>query len=200
MASSRAAQALRGVLAAFLSTFVALLSHVAGGGEMPALMGVLVPLVLASAACVLLAGRRMSILRLSLSVVISQLLFHTLFVLGAGGQVVTAAPSGHAGHGAEPVLLTSMPGMAGHSHATMWVAHAFAAVITIVAIYHGERVVEHVRTFTSAIVRVLILTVPVAETPSKPALSGFEAVLLPSSLSVFASTHAHRGPPVLSFS
>jgi hypothetical protein len=122
-----------------VSTFVALLSHVAGGGAPPALIGILVPLVLSVAVCTVLAGRRLRLPRLVVSVVASQALFHALFVLGTPGGVIAASgPSASAGH-VHSVVLTST---ATHPHASgpgMWAAHAAAAAITVVALRHGER-------------------------------------------------------------
>lgn len=72
---------LRGTLAAVFATFVALTSHILGGGSFPTAMGVIVPLALSILVCVLLAGRRLSLPRLTVSVGISQTLFHLLFSL-----------------------------------------------------------------------------------------------------------------------
>jgi len=213
MTSTRSARALRGALAAIASTFVALLSHVAGGGEVPGLLGLLVPLVLATAVCVPLAGRRLSIVRVSASVIASQMLFHVLFVLGSAGNASAASATGgagHAGHGghgsaAAPLLLATpaagpAAGVSAHAHAGMWAAHAAAAAVTILAIYQGERVVRRLRTLAVALVRVLlpvVATIPVPFRAAAPA--DIETVSLPRSLSVYPSTRSRRGPPAVSF-
>lgn len=215
MTSTRSARALRGALAAIVSTFVALLSHVAGGGEVPGLLGILVPLVLATAVCVPLAGRRLSIIRVSASVIASQVLFHALFVLGSVGNASassTTGGAGHVGHGSHgssvaPLLLATPPGgtPAGapahaHEHATMWAAHALAAVVTILAVYQGERVVRRLRTLAVALVRVLLPVVSAIPVPSRVAARAVvETVSLPGSLGVYPATRSHRGPPALSF-
>ena len=138
MASTGARRVARGVAAAAVSTFVALLSHVAGGGSVPAPLGILAPLVLSIAVCTVLAGRRLPLARMTASVVASQALFHVLFVLGSSGGVsAVAAPSAGSAH-VHSVVLTSA---ASHPHATgagMWAAHAVAAVLTIVALRRGE--------------------------------------------------------------
>jgi len=190
-----------------------LLSHVAGGGEVPGLLGILVPLVLATAVCVPLAGRRLSIIRVSASVIASQLLFHVLFVLGSTGNASAASATGgagHAGHGghgsaAAPLLLATpaagpAAGVSAHAHAGMWAAHAAAAAVTILAIYQGERVVRRLRTLAVALVRVLlpvVATIPVPFRAAAPA--DIETVSLPRSLSVYPSTRSRRGPPAVSF-
>ena len=122
MTSTRSARALRGALAAIVSTFVALLSHVAGGGEVPGLLGILVPLVLATAVCVPLAGRRLSVIRVSASVIASQVLFHALFVLGSAGN----ASASSAGSSAGPITI---PALTGNSAAS--ILHSSAAATTL---------------------------------------------------------------------
>ncbi len=221
MTSTRSARALRGALAAIVSTFVALLSHVAGGGEVPGLLGILVPLVLATAVCVPLAGRRLSVIRVSASVIASQVMFHALFVLGSAGNASAssatggAGHTGHVGHGGQgasvaPLLIATPPGgiSAGgipagapaHAHATMWAAHALAAVVTILAVYQGERVVRRLRTLAVALVRVLLPVVSAIPVPSSAAARTIvDTVSLPRSLSVYPATRSHRGPPALSF-
>jgi len=72
---------------------------------MPDVFGIVVPLMFSTLVCVLRAGRRLSIIRLSLLVAVSQVLFHTLFVLSAArGSTSMSMPSGHLSHGA-PVTL-----------------------------------------------------------------------------------------------
>ena len=90
-------RALRGTLAAVFATFVALTSHILGGGSFPTAMGVIVPLALSTLVCVLLAGHRLSLPRLTVSVGISQTLFHLLFSLftpHASGSPTASAQSG----------------------------------------------------------------------------------------------------------
>lgn len=142
---TRGARALRGGLAAVSATFVALMSHVAGGGEMPGLLGVVVPLVLSLPVCMAWSGR-LSLAGLSASVVASQLFFHVLFTLGtpAESQLVSAGSGAHAGH--EGMMTPTMPPTPAAGQAvemapadpTMWLSHGLAAVVTIVLLYRGE--------------------------------------------------------------
>src|SRR5690606_1104978 len=105
---------------------------------MPGLLGVAVPWLLSLTVCSLLAGRRLSIVRLSLSVLASQLLFHALFVLGSITPAGALAP--HV-HDALPLTLNGdrvlIPEDAG-----MWIAHGVAAVLTIVVLHRGELIVR----------------------------------------------------------
>ena len=130
MTLSRPQRVLRGSLAAAVATFTALLFHVAGGGAAPAALGVLSPLVLSTAVCALLAGRRMSLLRLSASVAVSQLLFHGLFLLGTPSGSVTGGGHAHHGGGVRIVL----DGAAVSDDGAMTAAHALAAAVTVAAL------------------------------------------------------------------
>lgn len=138
------------MVAGSTATFVALLSHVAGGGAMPGLLGIVVPWVLALAVSVTLAGRRLSAIRLALSVAISQFLFHVLFTVGASP---VAAPTGHHAGAVEPAFLAVSAGATAPANSIMWIGHAVAAVITIAALYRGERAVRRVMAFALAVAR-----------------------------------------------
>lgn len=127
-------------MAAIIATFTALLSHVVAGGDMPGWIGIGVPLLLSVMVSVLLAGRRLSLLRLTVSVSVSQFLFHTLFVLGA------ISPSGtvRAHHHDAPLMLPPAAGelTAVAPDAGMWLAHVVAATATTAILYRGERAVQ----------------------------------------------------------
>ncbi len=149
---SRRPAVLRGFAASSVAIFAALAGHVSAGGAMPGLLGVAVPWVLSFMVCVLLAGRRLSALRLTLSVAISQFLFHVLFVLGTVSSSGTVAPHVHG----SPVVLPAITGSADTVvalDATMWVGHAFAALVTIVALHRGERLLLGLRDLAQQSVR-----------------------------------------------
>ncbi|RWZ68023.1 hypothetical protein ELQ92_01845 [Labedella populi] len=144
MASTGVRRVARGSAAAAVSTFVALLSHVAADGAAPTLVGVSVPLVLSLAVCTVLAGRRLALPRLVASVVVSQVLFHALFVLGAPGDVRLGDGATESGSHLHTVVLTSS---VAHDHGggpTMWWAHAVAAAVTVVALSRGEAAARRV--------------------------------------------------------
>ena len=150
MRQSRAPRVARGVAAASVATFVALLSHVAGGGAMPGWLGIAVPWVLSVFVSTLLTGRRLSLIRLSLSVALSQVLFHTLFVLGAADA--GAATAGHH-HGVAALSPLSAEATAAlYADAAMWGWHVFAGVVTVAAIHRGERIVAAMRTLAGELV------------------------------------------------
>lgn len=146
---TRGARALRGGLAASSATFVALMSHVAGGGEMPGLLGIVVPLALSLPICIAWSGR-LSLAGLSASVVASQLFFHVLFTLGtpAGSRPALAGSGAHAGHEGMTMSPSPAAGQAAEmapADPTMWLSHALAAVVTIVVLYRGELMLLRLR-------------------------------------------------------
>ncbi|MGI6878919.1 hypothetical protein [Microbacterium sp. gxy059] len=199
MASSRGTQLLRGAAGASVATFVALLSHVGAGGEMPALLGVAVPWILSLMVCTLLAGRRLSAVRLSLAVVSSQALFHVLFVLGA----VQALPTGGGHHHSlEPIVLAS--GTAGDrlvADPLMWAGHALAAVATVLILHRGEaeilRGLQLVRDLARCAVRRLVafLDAPQEFPAPRVAAPRRDDDLRP--LVLVVSSLRRRGPPAL---
>lgn len=159
---------MRGFAASSVAIFTALAGHVTSGGLMPGMLGIVVPWVLSFMVCVLLAGKKLSVLRLSASVAISQFLFHVLFVLGA--ITPTAAMSGHQ-HGAHLVLSDST-GVAAAIAAggMMWFGHAIAALVTIVALHRGEHLLLGLRDLAQRSIRWLRRRVAVITArPSLPA-------------------------------
>lgn len=118
---------------------------------MPGPLGIVVPWALSFMICVLLAGRRLSAIRLTLSVGISQFLFHVLFVLGAISP--TGAMSGHQ-HGSH-LVLSDASGVAEAITAggMMWFGHAIAALVTIAALYRGERLLLTLRELAQRSIR-----------------------------------------------
>jgi hypothetical protein len=184
------------LIAAAVATFVATMAHVAGGAGVPPLLNVALALVLAAPVCVLLAGRRLSWLRLGIAVTVSQFLFHALLTvpLTSAGTVV----GGHHGSSlpaATPSQLASESADHGAADPAMWCAHAVAIALTVALIGRGELAVAvlaralglseviALRTFAPAAVAALL---PVAVPAASGAVRrGFVRVL------------RRRGPPAM---
>jgi hypothetical protein len=195
----RGTRVARGAVAAAVATFVALLSHVTAGGAMPGAVGILVPLALSFVACTALAGRRLSALRLGLAVGLSQLLFHTLFVLGSYRPGV-AAGHVHGGAGAMPALDADSVTMTMLPDATMWGWHVIAAALTTAALHRGERTVAHLRELAVRLgawlrARVRILTDAPGPAPVRRVLADVVAEVRAVSV-LLAATARRRGPPL----
>lgn len=185
---------LQGSVAAGVSTWLALAFHLLAGGDFPALAGLVIPFVLSWCACVALAAWRTDVLRLSASVVASQALFHTLFVLGSAGQL----NSGHAHAGTGGLDPTSTHLVHSSAGSQMWLAHLGAAVITILALRSSEQefsrllrlAVDFVRRLVLPCIDVAVLSGPGVLLPSVPELR------VGQGLERLAGTVTLRGPPV----
>lgn len=207
MRRSRASRALRGLIGASIATFVALLSHVAAGGAMPGWVGIALPWLLSVMVCTLLAGRALSLIRLSLAVAASQALFHCLFVFGfiTGAGPAAAALGAHAHH-LLPGQLTLAPAStipldAIVGDTAMWVSHAIAAAVTIAALYRGERGVLRLMALARDIVAWAARTFGVGlgaiPVPLRPVrLRATRTSRLPVTGPTLSSLQ-RRGPPVL---
>ncbi|NYF09585.1 mannose/fructose/N-acetylgalactosamine-specific phosphotransferase system component IID [Leifsonia sp. AK011] len=191
MVISRATHVAKGLSAAAIATFVALFGHVAGGGDIPGVWGFVAPLVLSAAVCVLIAGRKLSLVRLAMSVLVSQVLFHFLFVLG-GSSSGTAVASTHEHHGTTATLVVS------HATTSMGVGHVLAAVVTIAALYFGERVIRSlariVRLLAARMLRPFAVPAPSTIAPAAAVPAAWR-IFTPLALDHAASTAPRRGPP-----
>lgn len=198
MRSSRLPQLLRGTSSALLATFTALLGHVSAGGALPGVVGILVPLVLSSMVCVLLAGRRLSPTRLLLAVSASQFLFHELFILGAFTPV--GGLSVHQ-HGA-PLVLSGAETAIADPTAGMWLGHALAVVITTAALHRAETLLVGLARLAGRLstwlVALLCNRLPAATSrpglraPSRPAHTG----AVDTGIRI-VRRQPHRGPPLV---
>lgn len=193
MRASRRSRLLSGFAGASVSTFVALASHVWVGGQMPGPLGIAVPWLLSFMACTLLAGIRLSSIRLTISVLLSQALFHTLFVLGAITPRSGVAPHVHGAlqlpSGGAAVVVPEDAGM--------WVAHGIAAAITALALHRGEQLVRALADLASAVARWLTRTV-VGAISIPPVLAPPRWVVLaaPRPRTPHLSALRRRGPPL----
>ncbi|MCP2267250.1 hypothetical protein ACFQHV_07220 [Promicromonospora thailandica] len=192
-------RALRGVLAALSATFVALASHLAAGGPMPGVLGVVVPLALSLPLCVAWAGRRLSLFGLSASVAASQLFFHVLFLLGTPVRGAVPVPSGPHAHHEMPVPAAPMPAGMAHADTTMWLWHGLAAAVTVVVLYRGELLLVRLRELAVRTAAWLLRGRAVVDRPApfvRPALPGVVAATFrPRPPGPQLSPLLRRGPP-----
>ena len=217
---------LRGGVAASIATAVALGGHLAGGGAMPAFLGLLVPWWLAVAACTLLAGTRFSLARMGAAVLISQGLFHGLFSAGTPGDpglALVAPPGSHLGHGAghSTGLAEHAASGAGHaahggggvlpaadhalhgSHADlqMLLLHVLAALVTTVLLQHGESVLMRCASLALSVLAVLahppLQLLVTLLVPERPSRPLPRAPHLLHAQRAVLTPQLRRGPPVV---
>ena len=221
----RSRKARRGSAAAIAATFLALTSHILGGGSMPTFLGLAVPLALSTLVCVLLAGRRLSLTRLAASVFVSQGLFHGLFTVftpmhtmgptsaadrqamlhsgmqhASGTTSATAMSDGGSGMGSMPGMGDASAMLHAHASPQMTTMHIIAAFVTIALIYWAEalptKLAEFVRLVLGSIVPALCR---LRALPTRPRAVVALTVLLPQSLGTIRSPILRRGPPHLAF-
>ncbi|TFD79454.1 hypothetical protein [Cryobacterium fucosi] len=216
--TTRWARFARGWITAGFSTFVAALSHTLGGGSGPGLLPVALSLAFAGIVCIGLAGRTLSLGRVSLSVLASQLIFHGLFSLGgSGGSIGTAATGAPHDHQMVAGLLGGAllgPAGAGRSDSAatpgamsggpaggmgMWLAHLVAAAVTILALRVGERAFWGLLENARLVIRALFAHHCLAPSPRSPRRTVTTArVLTPRDPAVLLSSMRRRGPPPVS--
>jgi hypothetical protein len=202
--TTRWARFARGWLVALFSTLVAAASHTLAGGSSPSIVSLVIALAFAGVACIALTGKTVSLPRMGISVLISQVAFHTLFStlsVSAATPLVVGAGGGHE-HGSTVMLLaeTGAP-MAHHTDGWMWLGHAVATAITTVTLRYGESAFWRLRDIAALFVRTVFALLPVVpllpRVIRRPRVSG--TVFLPRIRAFLRLSLGLRGPPVASF-
>ncbi|WP_426183734.1 hypothetical protein [Microbacterium sp. TWP3-1-2b2] len=186
--TSRQLRLLRGAAASSTATIIAAVSHTIGGGAPPHPLLVIALSVFLAPLAALLVGRTPRMARLSAAVMVSQTVFHVLFVaLGA-----TVSPTVTTGHDhaltLDPLTSTIAP------DAGMLGAHVAAAALTIMLLWRGERLVQVVARWVLAVLRTRALRLQ-AEWPV-PAPITTTARRFASRIS--SGGVSRRGPPAFS--
>ena len=201
--TARQLRALRGCAAAVVATLVSATAHTLAGGGAPPPVLVLAIAVLAAPVAVVLVGRRPSRVRTGMAVLASQVVFHVAFAV-AGSLGAETMPAGHA-HGAMiaasmpgmPMLGMTMPGMTMHpgagmdADASMLIAHAVAAVVTVIMVSYGERMLRAIARGLSRYLPPLWQGTPLRSEAPRTATARPPAPLRP----LFSSEVSRRGPP-----
>ncbi|NEN05498.1 hypothetical protein G3T36_06400 [Diaminobutyricibacter tongyongensis] len=199
--ATRWARVVRGLLAATFATFVAALFHVAGGGATPSALALTLSLTFSGLAALALTGRRASLWRLTASVVVSQTVFHALFSLGSGTtRFVAADGMAHIHAGSHLIAMAGRhmqdSGVIPDSPA-MWLSHASAALVTIVALRFGEQafwgLFETARIRLGRVVRRAVVQVVAVAAPA--AVHGDSDAPVLRDLGILIGRMRHRGPP-----
>ncbi|MGN6762039.1 MAG: hypothetical protein ACTHJI_12030 [Leifsonia sp.] len=213
---SRWARLTRAMLASGTAILVSSLFHVAGGGTAPGAIPLVLSLAFATLASVALTARRLSLWRLTLAVASSQFLFHALFSLGGGDAHFTTTGTGTGTGTSTGTLIGGMTHLHAGAHLTlvggampashgselspsMWLTHATAVLVTVIALRFGERafwgLFETARVrIERAADRLVVVPVPVAASVAAPAAA--EPARL-RDLGLPLARLRHRGPPAI---
>jgi hypothetical protein len=204
--TTRWARFARGWIAALISTFVAACSHALAGGGLPGTAGLALCLAFSGVVSILLAGKTLSLWRLSLAVALSQLLFHSLFslltVARPGGVPTGDAVGVGMNHGGEPMVLqpgpaaSAVPPMSLAADLRMWAGHAIAAVVTIAVLALGEHVFWCLADGARLCVTRILGSVLPVDTPAAFRARLVAGAIAPRPRYLVFSIHRHRGPPV----
>ena len=207
---SRQARVARGGFVAILSVVVAAFSHVAGGGAAPGVLGTILALTFSTLVCIGVGTRPVAPGRTTLSVGLSQIVFHLLFSLGAdlpagvtstgsGGMLGMVMSGGRTPH-LPDLSASSALSAAATDDARMWLGHALAAVVTILVLLHGERaLLTLVRLGAARLTRLAVVSealpaaLGVARHGVVTALGDLRGV---RPLDVLLASRPHRGPPL----
>lgn len=190
--TSRQLRLLRGFAASSVATIIAAVSHTIGGGAAPHPLLIAALSVFLTPSAALLVGRRLSLPRLAMTVLLSQSVFHVLFV----ALNATAAPSAtavtSAGHQHSLMLTPLGEGVA--PDAGMLAAHVIAGILTVALLWRGENLLRAVARWARAI---LHRHVPQPHTgwPTPASIAPTARVFVST---VLVGDVTLRGPPVLS--
>ncbi|MGV8969873.1 MAG: hypothetical protein ACOH1J_05435 [Microbacteriaceae bacterium] len=197
--STRWARFARGWVTASFSVLVAALSHVAAGGSAPGLFGVVVALAFGGMLSVLLAGRTLSRVRLAVSVAVSQAIFHLLFTSPVTSAVANSGSTHNHGATLAPFTVDAPTAAAHTSHTdgAMWLAHALAAVLTLLALRYGETAFWGLVELAASGLRAVFVGVAAPAVPTRSSLR-FIAVAYRrahTTLADYLARRHYRGPP-----
>ncbi|GAB2704987.1 hypothetical protein GCM10027071_19040 [Microbacterium marinum] len=169
---------------------------------MPGWVGILVPLVLSVVVCTVLAGRRLSAWRLTLAVMASQFLFHNLFILGTVSASPMPMRADRHMHGSVVMPDMGMTAPASVVPQDVWMPmmHAIAVLVTVAALYRGERMFNRLREIAMILVawvRVLLPALVVLPVEGCSQLVPAAAVPVRRKRSPLVWSAARRGPPLI---
>jgi hypothetical protein len=179
-------------VASAAATVLAATGHTFAGAGAPSALLVAITTVLATPLAVALVGRRPSVLRTSAAVAAAQVVFHVQFVLFADpGAVVYTPAAGMAGHAAH-MTMTHAASVMHSADSPMILAHVAAALVTVVVLHRGERML---RALGRGIRRLLPRVVFTAAAPAvrRQPVRPFTVILRRAA--VLGSGLSRRGPP-----
>lgn len=192
--AGRSARAVRGAIAAAAATFAVTVTHSIAAGMLPSSWAMAVAFVAATLVCVACSGRRLSWWRLSGAVAVSQAFFHVLLAADFGGSSIGGSPAlGHAHQLGEVTAPVASHAVIAGIAPAMWIAHAVAAVLTVLVIGFGERSVAALVRLARRSFRALR---PVNALPSPRADVAMSPSVRRAPQSPVLSVVRRRGPPL----
>lgn len=198
---SRWARVGRGASGAAFATLIAAVSHMLAGAEAPSIIAIAVTFAVALPLCVALAGVRLSAIRLSVGVGLSQAMFHWCFSLVGVPATLNSSGQPMPAHANHTLALTGYvpSGMVSGSSgddAIMFLWHAIAAALTVALLRHGERAAIALGTFVrDALFALLAPAQPRPLLIAGPAKAPLFSAEQPTLSARFLRSVTTRGPP-----
>lgn len=192
--SPRHLRVVRGSTAAAVATLLAATSHTVGGGGAPSLVLVGTLAILVTPIAIAMIGTALSAWRVGVTVLAAQVLFHAAFAMtagvGAAGDVSTGTTGGHAHHVVLSLDASSATVLL--PDAVMTLSHTAAALLTMAALYCGERMLRGLGRGIRSIFARAQLVAPRAIPAVRPVLTPTARILVARTV---LSDVSRRGPP-----
>ena len=199
--TSRPARLARGAVTGAFATLVAAVLHISAGGIAPSPLAMGLALVFATLLGTAATGRRPSLPRVAVAVSLTQAAFHLGFsYLGTDAAVASAATAHHGAPSVAPALVASGSPTAHAAHSddpVMWLAHAAAAVLTIVFLFRAERALWSLLEATARTIRAAFGATSAVLPFHAPALGAPGFTERPVLAGRLATPLSRRGPPLL---
>lgn len=190
--NARQLRLVRAAAVSSIATLIAAISHTFGGGAAPHPLLILAVATLLTPLSALLVGVRQSRARVAVAVLLSQGAFHLLFqALGSPTESEIIGGAGHV-HQVDLALLGSASPVATPG-TIMIVAHAVAAVLTILLVWHGETLVRIVARWFEALFAHASAVTPTEH--GRPLR--LRSIVVPPFDAAVSAAAPRRGPPAL---
>jgi hypothetical protein len=197
----RGAQVTRALAVVTAAIVFASLAHTVGGGAPPGAVTIALALAFSAPFAVVVVGSRQSTTRAAFAAVAAQLALHALYSLTPRAGSIAAAPATPTGqphlHGAGTMLFSAgAPAHDEHFGPAMLVAHAVAALLTIVAVALADRMLDAVR-FAGRGIRIalVVLTAPLVPPLAAHVVPAAPREVGPDATSLLCTALRYRGPP-----
>jgi len=198
----RGAQVTRALVVVTAAIVFASLAHTVGGGAPPGAVTIALALAFSAPFAVVVVGTRQSTPRAAFAAVAAQLALHALYSLTPRAGSIAVAPATPTGqphlHGADAAMLFSAgaPVHDEHFGPAMLVAHAVAALLTIVAVALADRMLDAVRFASRGIrIAIFVLTAPLVPPLTAHVAPAAPREVGPDATSLLCTALRYRGPP-----
>jgi hypothetical protein len=199
---TRSEQLSRASVAAAFAVVTAAMSHTVAGGEVPSVVAVALSFLLATLVSIPLVGKSASLMRISATVFLGQMVLHGLYELfpatSSSTAVATVGSTSLMGMHDHSLSLITMPATLGEAATApaMWmsVAHVVAGVLAIVVLRNADVALAVVRAARGFVLTIFELPATRSALPQVTRTAA-QVRNFPRPAPVFFSVVHRRGPP-----